>query len=127
MTRAEAIANDPRVTVAARFAQFATPVIVLAGLTIGGWVLQAQADARTKLENRISGVEAFDGLINSRVSVLESNKVNRDQQIAGINQRIDSNQTALEGKVDTLVDKVGDLASQVAALNATIKALEAKP
>jgi len=88
MTRAEAIANDPRVTVAARIVQFVTPMIVLAGLTIIGWVLAGQAAERAKLDTRITSIESQMGGMATRVTVLETssatNKSARENRVPRI-------------------------------------------
>ena len=126
MTRAESIANDPRVTVAARITQFITPIIVLIALSVIGWILTAQAAERNKLDTRVTGLETSVGAIATRVTVLESssttNRANRDKQIADITARIDQNQNAVEAKLDKIGDTVTTISNQVAALTATISA-----
>jgi hypothetical protein len=130
MTRAEAIANDPRVTVAARIVQFVTPMIVLAGLTIIGWVLAGQAAERAKLDSRITSIESQMGGMATRVTVLESssvaNKASRDKQINDINARIDQNQNGVEAKLDKITDSLTLISNQVAALNATLTATKGR-
>lgn len=130
MTRAEAIANDPRVTVAARIVQFVTPMIVLAGLTIIGWVLAGQAAERAKLDTRITSIESQMGGMATRVTVLEAssvaNKSARDKQINDINARIDQNQNGVEAKLDKITDSLTVISNQVAALNATLTATKGR-
>lgn len=130
MTRAEAIANDPRVTVAARIVQFVTPMIVLAGLTIIGWVLAGQAAERAKLDSRITSIESQMGGMATRVTVLEAssvaNKASRDKQINDINARIDQNQNGVEAKLDKITDSLTLISNQVAALNATLTATKGR-
>ena len=131
MTRAEAIANDPRVTVAARIVQFVTPMIVLAGLTIIGWVLAGQAAERAKLDSRITSIESQMGGMATRVTVLESssvaNKASRDKQINDINNRVADNQNAVEVKLEKIADAVSVLSNQISSLTATIKATSGRP
>jgi hypothetical protein len=133
MTRAEEIANDPRVTVAARIFMFVTPVIVIIGTGVITLTVNSQAAARTALENRVTAVESFDGAINSRVSVLEStsttNKANRDKQLSDLAGRLDATQASattdrltVANKLDKIVDGMTQLSNQVAALSATIAA-----
>lgn len=130
MTRAEAIANDPRVTVAARIVQFVTPMIVLAGLTIIGWVLAGQAAERAKLDTRLTSIESQMGGVSTRITVLEAgsiaNKSARDKQINDINARIDQNQNGVEAKLDKITDSLTVISNQVAALNATLTATKGR-